>query len=160
MHYAIEAQMALKIDSTLQAVLLEEIDGLMATLHEPESRLRYLTLREAVATEQVEGRVLPTLEKFLDLLLHSGRVRHIHGPQAEQSINRLFNQTTRGAGIQKTTSHVNTALALLEGHTIESLKFSPKSPGVIRLTLDTDQCELTLEINSEGVWLENVAVGI
>lgn len=152
--------MALKIDSTLQAILLEEIDGLLETLHETESRARYYALRDAVATKQVESAVLPTLEKFLDLLLHSGRVRHIHGPQAEQSVNRLFNQTTRGAGIQQTTTNVNTALALLEGQTIESFKFSPKSPGVIRLTLDTDQCELTLEINSEGVWLENVAVGI
>ncbi len=152
--------MALKIDSTLQAILLEEIDGLTATLHEPEARVRYLTLREAIVAEQVAGEVLPTLETFLDLLLRSGRVRHIHGPQAEQSVNRLFNQTTKGAGIQQTTTNVNTALALLEGQTIESLKFSPKSPGVIRLTLDTDQCELTLEINSDGVWLENVAVGI
>ncbi len=150
----------LRIDPTLQPVLLEEVERFAASLPGSEARARYLDLHEALTSGELDSASRGPLGTVLEVILQTGRARRVHGPQAEQSLLRLFAQTERGAAIRKATQAVNEALVALHGQQLEDIKFSATLPGTYRLVIDTDQCEVTIEINPEGVWVENVALGV
>jgi hypothetical protein len=152
--------MAINIDEGNQELLLEELEVFARSVSDPAARERYLALRSAVAEGTVDDTLLPSLEKVLEIGLQTGRVRKVHGPQAEQALLRLFHQTPRGAGIRDATRASNEALTGLQGQVIEGLQFSARTPGVYRLVIDTDRCQLTVEIDPAGVWVENVAVAV
>lgn len=152
--------MPLTIETSDRELLLEELDAFARSMPSAEGRARYAALRDAVEAGRIEDDLLEPLERMLEIVLETGRVRRIHGPQAEQALLRLFHQTGRGAAVRKATQAVNEALDALQGQTIEDITFSAQRPGVYRMAIDTDRCQVTLEINQAGVWVENVAVGL
>ena len=152
--------MTLTLDQSDQELLLEELEVFTRSLQSPEAQARYTALRQAVEVGRIEGDALAPLEQVLEIALQTGRVRRIHGPQAEQALLRLFHQTGRGTAIRETTQRANQALKTLRGHVVDKVTFTPYTPGVYRLTIDTDHCRLTLKIDGDGVWVENVAVGL
>jgi hypothetical protein len=152
--------MALSVTDTDKELLLEEIQVFADSLREAGVRARYTGLWQAVAAGEVPDDLVDPLERFLEIGLQTGRFRRIHGPPAEQALLRLFRKTRAGAAIAQATNEVNQALETLRGHVIEEMVFTPQGPGVYRLVIDTDQCQVTLEIDREGVWMKNVGIGV
>ncbi|MFQ5854328.1 MAG: hypothetical protein ACE5LU_01605 [Anaerolineae bacterium] len=152
--------MALTIGEVEREVLCEELEVFAESVRDTEARTRYTALRQAVGAGQVDEPLIEPLEQVLEIVLHTGRVRRIHGPQTEQALLRLFHQTGRGSTICAATQAANRSLAALKGQVIHEMAFTARTPGDYRLVIDTDRCRLTLEIDREGVWLENAAVGL
>jgi hypothetical protein len=149
---------ALSLDAAQREVLLEELATMVVSLRGPGAREPYEELAAAVDEGAVGEDLLGRLEGFLEMLLQTGRVRKIHGAEAEQALLRLFHQTPRGSAARRSTQSVNAALASLEGQTIENLLFTVQGPGVYRLGIATDHCRLTLEIDRHGVTVESLEV--
>ncbi len=152
--------MALNLEKTVQELVVEELEIFAKSLRDPQLQTRYRTLCQQVERGQVEESLLELLETALEISLQTGRVRRIHGPQAEQTLLRLFHQTPRGSILRKALQDVNRALEALQGHHLQQIVFTPRTPGVYRLVIDTDQCQLTLDIDREGVQIEQVAMGL
>ena len=106
------------------------------------------------ASEDLLGR----LEQILEMTLQTGRVRRVHGAESEQSLLRLFHQTSRGSASRRATEAVNRTLATLAGQTIATMLFTSQGHGVYRLGLETDRVKLTLEIDRHGVTVESLEV--
>jgi hypothetical protein len=156
---AVAAGQALEIDPAQQAALLTEIEVLLAAVHDPAGRAPFLALAAAVAEGAVtEAGAVATLEKLLEMTLHTGRARRVHGPEAEQALLRLFHQTPRGAAARRSTEAVNAALRGLAGQTLEQILFTAQGPGVFKLGLLTDRCRLALEVDRHGVTVESLEV--
>lgn len=152
--------MPLTIPEAAQEPLHVELAAFVASLHDASTRQRYQRLLDAVATGQVEDQALEeALERFLEIALQTGRIRQQHGTHEEKALRELFLQTRRGSQLRAALQQVNEALRALQGHTLRELTFLPHNPGTYRLMLRTDQVQLTLEINGQGVWVENLAVG-
>ncbi len=149
---------ALALDTIQREVLLEELATLVVSLHGPTAREPYEELAAAVDEGTVGEDLLGRLEVFLEMLLQTGRVRKVHGAEAEQALLRLFHQTPRGSAARRSTQSVNSALASLGGQAIESMLFTVQGPGVYRLGIATDHCRLTLEIDRHGVTVESLEV--
>jgi hypothetical protein len=149
---------ALSLDTVQREILLEELATMVVQLRGPSAREPYEELAGAVDEGAVGEDLLGRLESFLEMLLQTGRVRKIHGAEAEQSLLRLFHQTPRGSAARRSTQSVNAALASLGGQAIESLLFTVQGPGVYRLGIATGQCRLTLEIDRHGVTVESLEV--
>jgi hypothetical protein len=149
---------ALTLDAAQREVLLEELATLVASLHGPPAREPYEELAAAVDEGTVGEDLLGRLEVFLEMLLQTGRIRKVHGAEAEQALLRLFHQTPRGSAARRSTQAVNAALASLGGQPIESMLFTVQGPGVYRLGIATDHCRLTLEIDRHGVTVESLEV--
>jgi hypothetical protein len=152
--------MPLPISEAAQEPLRLELAAFVSSLRDEFTRQRYQRLLEAIETGQIEDQALEdALERFLEIALQTGRIRQQHGAHEEKALRELFFQTQRGSQIRAALQQANEALRALRGHTLRELSFLPHNPGSYRLTLRTDQVQLTLEINAQGVWVENLAVG-
>lgn len=150
----------LKIGEMEREILEEEVATFVESLRDPAARERYVPLEEAVRAGQVDEALLEPLERVLEIALQTGRVRRIHGPQAELALLQLFRRTGRGAAIRQAAETVNQALKVLEGHVIRQVSITPRTPGSYRLVIDTDRARLAVEMGAEGVRVENVAVDL
>ncbi len=150
---------ALTLDDHERAALLEELERFVPSLPTAEGRARYQALSQAVAEGRVEEPLAGALETLLEIALESGAARKFQGPPAELALRSLFFRTPRGAGIQGAAGQANRALGALAGQRIESLSVEPHLPGVYRLVVATDRCQLTLEIDRDGVRGRDMAVG-
>ncbi|HYO14657.1 MAG TPA: hypothetical protein VE685_15795 [Thermoanaerobaculia bacterium] len=146
------------IDAAQQEVLLAELAALAGSVHDPVARVRCEELTAAVAEGAVEEDLLSFFESVLEMSLQTGRARRVHGPESEQALLRLFQQTPRGGAARRATEAVNKALAALAGQTIEKMLFTIQGPGVFRLGVETDGCKLTLEIDRHCVSVESLEV--
>jgi hypothetical protein len=149
---------SLAVDAAQREVLLAELAALAGSVHDTEARNRCEELAAAVDEGAVEEELVGFLERVLEMSLQTGRARRVHGPESEQALLRLFQQTPRGGAARRATEAVNKALAALAGQTIETMLFTTQGPGVFRLGLQTSGCRLTLEIDRHGVTVESLEV--
>ncbi|MDQ7039937.1 MAG: hypothetical protein Q9M35_03260 [Rhodothermus sp.] len=151
--------MPLTIPEEAREPLVQELTSFAASMPDPETRHLYQRLLEAVTAGTVDASLDEPLGRFLEVALQTGRIRQQHGPHEEKALRALYHQTQRGRQILAAVQQANKALRALQGHTLRELTFTPLNPGTYRLTLGTDQVRLTLEINAQGVWVENLVVG-
>lgn len=148
------------LDEQDRELLLEELDGFTSSLADEESKIPYLALRRDIEAGKVSAEHIPRLENILELTLQSGRVRRRQSAVAEKRLLRLFNGTPRGAAVKQAVAETNEALASLKGQVLDTLSFTPGTPGTYRLLIDTEACRVNLEITRDGVSVKDVEIGI
>lgn len=152
------AASALAIEPSEREPLLAEIDRFAGSIERPETRERYLRLREAVLAGTVGEELVEALESLLEIALGARSVHRFHGPGAERALLGLYGRTPKGAAVEEASRAANRALEAVRGQRIESLAFRPGLPGSHRLVVETDRCRLTLEIGPAGVSARDVAL--
>jgi hypothetical protein len=155
-----EAAGPLTLDPVARELVLEEIAALGGALRDPAARAPYEELAAAVAGGEVPPALAARLERVLEMSLATGRARRLHGAQHEGALQRVFFQTPAGAALRRSAEAANRALAALAGQRLEALAVSAMAPGVHRLRLDTDRCQLTLEVSRDGVEVVGLDVEI
>jgi hypothetical protein len=148
-----------KIDDRAREALILEAAALRDAMTDATLRTGYDELTHAIAAGEVDDRLLPPLERLLELGLRTGRVRRIHGPEAEAAAVRIYHATPKGRAIGAELAEVNQALGALRGRTLEGLSFTGKGPGAYAITIDTPSAKLTLEVGPEGVAVKDLSVG-
>lgn len=148
----------LAVEPAEREPLLAEIDRFAASVERPQTRERYLRLREAVLAGTVGEELVGALESLLEIALGARSVHRFHGPAAERTLLELYARTPRGAAVEEAARAANRALEAVRGQRVESLAFRPGLPGSHRLVLETDRCRLTLEIGPSGVSARDVAL--
>jgi hypothetical protein len=148
------------LDPAQRELVLEEIAALGGALRDPQARAPYEELAAAVAAGEVPPALDARLATVLEMSLSTGRARRQHGAQHEAALLRLFFQTGAGGALKRSAEAANRAVAALAGQRLESLAFTAQAPGVFRLQLDTDRCQLTLEVGRDGVAVTGLGVEI
>lgn len=133
-------------DQSMLRPLLREVVEIVG-----ESGGDYRALLDDVEAGAVASERIQTLERFLELGLHTGRFRARFGGLGEESLIRLFHQTPRGATLVAAIGEVNRALGALTGQTIEHLSLTDHGPNRYALAIETDRCHLSLRIEPTGV---------
>jgi hypothetical protein len=154
------ATAAVAVPPAEREVVGEEIAALAAALRDEAARTRYAALGVAVAAGEVAEDLVSELEGLLELSLGTGRARRLHGPESERLLLRLYHQTPRGAAIRERTDDANRALSALAGQTLRGLTFTALGPGVYRLEIATDRCQLTAETERLGVTVDSLGVDL
>ena len=96
--------------------------------------------------------LLPALETMLELALQRG------GPTARQTLLSVFGKTPRGRALSAAARDVNRALQTLEGQTLQSVRVT-SGPGSHSLSIETDRCRLTLDLDSGGARITSLEAG-
>ncbi len=151
----------ISINDELKEILAAELARLIGAL-EPGSPQRqdYAQLLAEIENGEVTAERAGYLEKLLDLLLSSGVARQIYGPPLEMQLARLYRQTPAGEAARRLLDQVNQVLANLQGQQIVQLSFALKAPGLYQLSVQTEDCELSLNIDKKGITVDKLSVDI
>jgi hypothetical protein len=152
--------LAVSIEAEARDVLAAEAAALRETLADTDLRDGYLGLGAAIADGEVDDELVPVLERLLDLGLRTGRIRRVHGVEAESAAARVFQATPAGQALAGELAEVNRALAALRGQPLSRLSFAARGPGSVTLSIETPAAGLTLDIGPAGVAVKDVSVGV
>lgn len=148
------------IDPLIRPILGEQVAALAALVRDPERSAAYTVLAGQVEAGEVTAEHVESLERVLEISLQTGRVRNTETPQIEKALLSLYHRTPTGKATVSEVRETNEALAALAGQQVESLKFSASIPGTYRIALETDKCDVSIEIDRDGVRVRNIAVGV
>ena len=150
---------ALRLDRLQRDILVPQLESFLAAAPDAEARDPYLALREALDKLEVPSELTARLGAIAEVLLSSGRVRHLYGPGAELSLWSLFQKTPRGREIAASIEAANAALKRLAGQPVESISATARGPAAYSLTIKTAELQVVVRFEPAGIRLENVEVG-
>lgn len=151
----------IEISAEEAGILHHEINRLMVPLaSDSKARQDYARLLAEIGSGSVSEELTAALEHVLEITLSAGRIRDAYGPQEEQHLLRLYHRTPTGARVREHVKQLNHSLKVLKDQTLEGLAFSLKAPGAYRLEINTDQCQLTVSIDWNGVSIHQLVVGV
>ncbi len=151
---------ALKLDTLQRDLLSAQIRDFLAAAPESSGREAFVALKDAVETMEVPPELAPRLDAIVELLLSSGRARHMYGPAAELALSALFQKTSRGKTIAASIQELNGALAKLKGRPLEEISASLRKPGVYALTINAGGYRIAVRFAPEGASVESVEVDL
>jgi len=149
---------ALKLDTLQRDLLLAQIRDFVAAAPESPGRDAFVALNDAVEKMEVPAELAPRLDAIVELLLSSGRARHMYGPVAELALYALFQKTPRGKAIAASIHELNGALARLKGEPLEEISASLRKPGVYILTIKAGGYRVALRFAPDGAGVDSVEV--
>jgi hypothetical protein len=150
----------IRLSAAEQELLAPEVRAFGAIHPDPAGRRRYETLANAIESGQVPSESLDDLARVLEIGLQSGRVRRVYGADGEMALGRIYQRTPRGAEATSAAATVTKALAALQGQVIDEVRVTALGPGAYSILLDTQQCQITVRLDRNGVRVDNVAVGV
>lgn len=147
------------IDPAAREVLHEEIAALTGALRDPAVRAGYQELAAAASAGEVPAELEGRLATALELSLGSGRARRMHGAQHEEALRQLWLRTAAGGALRRQAEAAARALGALAGQRLEGVGVSAQAPGLFRLRLTTDRCQVTFEVSRDGIAVTELSVG-
>jgi hypothetical protein len=147
-----------KLRGEAAEVALGEAQAVLAMVQDEERRLRLADLMAAVRDGEVAEAEAEALEELLELGLQTGRLRAVYGPAGEQAALKVFRRLPRGRELGESARQVTSALASLEGKSLETVRLQATGPGSFLLTLGVDGRELTVRLDRQGARLHGVGV--
>jgi hypothetical protein len=142
-------------------ILKQEIGVLSAgAISSKESTYLFNNLLSSINGKKIDKIQLQPFGQILELLLSTGVIRKNFSPVEEQKIFRLYLKTPQGKERKKNIDELNKSLKALQTQKIEGISFSIKSPGVYSISISTDKCELSMNVNKSGVYADKLELGI
>jgi hypothetical protein len=139
-------------------VALGEVEAVLAAARDEGYRERLAALVTSVEAGELGPEEASELERVLELGLQAGRIRAVYGPGGEQAALRLFRRLPAGAGLTETARSVSTALAALNGRSLDSFKIEVIGPGMYRIALVAGGAEVAVRLDRSGVQLASIGV--
>ena len=139
-------------------VALGEVQAVLAAARDEGYRDRLATLVTSVEAGELAPEEASELERVLELGLQAGRIRAVYGPGGEQAALRLFRRLPAGAGLTETARSVSTALAALNGRSLDSFKIEVIGPGMYKIALVAGGAEVAVRLDRSGVQLASIGV--
>ncbi len=110
----------------------------------------------SLADGVAEGDGLAVLDQVIELGLHLGRIRAIHGPGGEQAALRLHRRLPSGKAAAASAGEVSEALSALAGRALDGVRIETAGPGRFTLTLTADGRKLAVKLDRSGARLASV----
>jgi len=133
-------------------VLAADAADFAGALRDANAQARYLRLASAAAAGAVPADLVPALETMLELLFEKGR------PSNRAVLQTVFAQTPRGRQQSAAAREVNQALRSLRGQKLDQIRLTA-GPSRHTLTIETEACRLTLELDAAGARVGSLEIG-
>src|SRR5947209_5799318 len=139
-------------------VALGEAQAVLALVQDDERRGRLADLVAAVQDGELDDDAAQALEELIELGLSTGRIRSLYGPEGEQAALKTFRRLPGGRALSESASEVSSALAALEGRTLESVKVQSAGPGAYVVSVAVEGLELSVKLDRAGARIHSVGV--
>ncbi len=138
-------------------VALAEAQTVHSLARDEPMRSRFAELVAAVDDGDVGGDSAELLESVLELGLQTGRIRAYYGPGGEQAALATLRKLPRGRVRSDSARDVSTALAVLAGSTIDSVKIAAVAPGAFTLSIEAGGVQAAVRLDGNGARLTSLA---
>ncbi len=138
-------------------VALAEAQTVHSLARDEPMRSRFAELVAAVDDGEVSGDPAELLESVLELGLQTGRIRAYYGPGGEQAALATLRKLPRGRVRSDSARDVSTALAVLVGSTIDSVKIAAVAPGAFTLSIEAGGVQAAVRLDGNGARLTSLA---
>ncbi len=139
-------------------VALGEAQAVLAFVQDEERRGRLADLVAAVQEGELGDDEAQALEELIELGLTTGRIRSVYGPEGEQAALKTYRRLPAGRELADGAREVTSALAALEGKTLEHVSVQPAGPGSFVVSLAVDGLELSVRLDRAGARIHSVGV--
>jgi hypothetical protein len=139
-------------------VALGEAQAVLALVQDGERRSRLADLVAAVQEGELGDDEAQALEELIELGLGTGRIRAVYGPEGEQAALKTFRRLPAGRELAEGARDVTTALAALEGRTLEHVTVTSAGPGAYVVALAVEGLELSIRLDRAGARIHSVGV--
>lgn len=146
----------LRLDPAEQAVASAEVGAVRAVTTDATAAERLDVLLGAIDAGAVDDDGAASLERIVDLGLHAGRIRALHGPGGEAAALRLHRRLPAGAAAAASARDVSAALSGLAGRSLEGVELAASGPGRYTLTLSAGGRTLSVRLDRNGARLASV----
>ena len=140
-----------------QEVALAEAQAVLAMARDDELRGRLAALVSQAEQGEVEADEAELLEQVLELGLQAGRIRAHYGPGGEQAAVTTLRRLPRGRARTESAREVSSALAALQGTTLERVSISAVAPGSYTLSIHAGGLEASIRLDGGGARLVSLA---
>jgi hypothetical protein len=148
--------MSTRVTGEAAEVARAEAQAVLAMVVDEGRRLKLADVVAAIDDGEVDGADADALAELLELGLSTGRVRQVYGPEGEQAALGLFRRLPLGKELSETARELNTALAALQGKTIEKVSVSVVGPGEYGVTVSTEDFEIALRLGKAGARVASI----
>ncbi len=126
----------------------------------PEARAPYARLQKSIEDGlEISSDLNPYLGMMIESSIISGNAKRF-GAGVQQSMVALFQKLPHGKAIADSISAVNSALEKLEGHAVEQVSTTLRSPGCYAMTFKTDQLQMVIIFDRTGLSIESLEVNL
>jgi hypothetical protein len=153
----ISAAKSLPLEEQERELLESELQAMTEALR-GDRRRRYEALASSVRKGVIPGEDVQTLSELLELILASGRARHVHRADGERQLAALYDRTPRGEARKAEEARTNQALRALTDQAISSIRVASSVTGRHTVTIATPEMQLTLVADHNGVRVDKVGI--
>jgi hypothetical protein len=145
-----------RLQGEAREVALAEAQAVLAMARDNGMRERLAELVARIEEGVVEAEAAELLEQVLELGLQTGRVRAYYGPGGEQAALKTLRALPRGRARSESAHDVSSALAALEGKTLERVAIAAVAPGAYTLSISADGLEASVRLDGAGARVVSV----
>jgi hypothetical protein len=149
-------KVALKAEE--REVALAEVQAVLAHAGDDGYREEVAALVAAVDEGVLDEPEAASLERVLELALHTGRIRALYGPGGEQAALRVYRRLPGGSAAAASAEQVSEALSALAGGPLEAVSIRAAGPGVYTVSLRAGGAELAVRLDRHGARLTSMGV--
>jgi hypothetical protein len=146
----------LRLDAIQRTVAAAEVEAVLSAATEPTRRVELADLLAEVGAGEVGKSQLDLLDRIVELGLHTGRIRALHGPSGEAAATRLHRRLPSGAAAAASANDVSAALGSLAGRTLDDVELAAAGAGAFTLTLVAGGRRLAVRLDRNGARLASV----
>ncbi len=139
-----------------QEVVLAEAQAVLAMARDDELRDRLASLVSQAEEGEVADDEAELIEQVLELGLQAGRIRAHYGPGGEQAAVTTLRRLPRGRARTESAREVSSALAALQGTTLERVSITAVGPGSYTLAIHAGGLEASIRLDGGGARLVSI----
>ena len=139
-----------------QEVVLAEAQAVLAMARDDELRDRLASLVSQAEEGDVADDEAELIEQVLELGLQAGRIRAHYGPGGEQAAVTTLRRLPRGRARTESAREVSSALAALQGTTLERVSITAVGPGSYTLAIHAGGLEASIRLDGGGARLVSI----
>jgi hypothetical protein len=139
-------------------VALAEAQAVLTLAGDGDYRAEVSALVAAVDEGELDEAEAATLDRLLELALHTGRIRALYGPGGEQAALRVYRRLPGGSAAAESAQQVSEALSAFAGSPLEAVSIRAAGPGAYALSLRAGGAEVSVRLDRHGARLNSVGV--
>ena len=139
--------------------VVAEALALAEGLTEGETRLSFQEIAWAADQGDVPEDLSARVGDLVALAVETGRARSVHGPAGVRALIAVWKDTPQGRKAAEQAEELNTALTVLRGRTLDTLRVLPTGPGTYAMTVGAGDVEIRLTFDRSEATLRSINVG-